>query len=1487
MARRRKKKFSKKVIRKTATYKSSQKNFKLREKERKQGRKRHSLGSYNPGEGMRRHTQGSKKGSFVAPEGGFLRNPKKAWADLDKDQITTARNNLINEMNAKGFDNDRQLAELTNFEDGYQRAKGLAQAIKDKKSRDNENAFKNNEFGRTLWNTLKHGPTDTIQNRDKLSSYKESEKLIKDRKTDWGLLAPVGKKVKQGYQDVTPDSIERNVSRIAKKHKKLGTTGLKDLVEEISRPGLGASNAYYEQIREEQAKGKSGRGFLTYLKSLNNGRDFARGWDFQDQMEEGWKPKTGYNISKLLDPKGSNAGHAWAGLAFDLVADPLNLVGAAPFRAASKVATGEKALRQVAEKALRSDVAAVDHLLSTKGKPLKERRKAAKRYMQTVEKPTGKGKEFRFSVRAPDAQGVERRILFPGSKAKETGRFRTSMKPFTIAVHKSKAKETRDTLKGKPTDKYLDTNGVPPWLPQHLQDAGYKVPDDPALLPAWLRDNEVPVFDSHSKHYQPGDPAIQGGIDLAELTPEHLAFHDLMRYQNKGYGLKEARVDRDVALRDYQYDLPVGAVDEFVAEAGKRHVLTKAADKEGRTQSALDSVVKASQEPDRVGIALRFVGQDVIRIPMPTQTLAKLSESFPKPYKFLSDITMLGTYHRKFENFETKMRDTRKQGLVDIRSETLVGSSRIFQYFAKKFGKTFDDLPHPKERKAVLESLTAKMNAPGFHPDQLTGTEREIYDEFDDLITFFDGSWRNAYTDTPMPIGMVSRFLPEEFSIAGELLARGKITTPKELIEAIGTGLDAKITKALEEVGNIKKAWKKAHKTTPPTKAELKTHKTQLKQAQDELDRLIDLADKNRAADPMQALWATRLAVTEATGVKSLVDSLGIGFGVKAFKRVYSKNKVNDSNVSHNALTGDAGLEAAIKEAEAAGFKQIDGIDELSEYIFPAEMHEPIKLLWKLVNDRDTAEGLFKMIDKATGAWKAGATIYNPGYYTRNMIGEVVAGWFGGVNNPKYYTDAINIVTRITRKMEEDLAPYLTSHTPWATYRESGNKLPGKRTHTIAGEKFNDAEVVLLFHDRGLITNFVNTEFHEVLGVHGVSKLKKPFVGTHNFLRSMGEVGENIPRMAHFLHGLEHAPKGSVDEAASYAAKEVRHFHFDYSDTTEFEQKVMQRLFPFYKWTRKAAPMVLEALFASPAKLLAYPKAMSGLANATGNNDEMNGWVPDYGKDIPDFIKLMLAYPIGSDASGDPTYYNINTTGMDALKALANPQAAAELMLNPGIKTPFEQAWGEKLNEQFDKDGMQGRERVSEFLGQLPATKYADDLHKNRAGQKTEFGNDKDSKLTEPGALMDERTHNFITGLTAIEVKDRKPYDPNQFNQNRLDKGKFGFDMYLSSVTKDAAAGRRAGLYMRNNPDQFPQYKEIDKWVDANGNIDWSLRQYYNKWVSAYGKYTNKDGSVDWSRINKDRAAGTLEQADPDTLAADKAKKEADRLKFLKSIGQG
>ena len=256
---------------------------------------------------------------------------------------------------------------------------------------------------------------------------------------------------------------------------------------------------------------------------------------------------------------------------------------------------------------------------------------------------------------------------------------------------------------------------------------------------------------------------------------------------------------------------------------------------------------------------------------------------------------------------------------------------------------------------------------------------------------------------------------------------------------------------------------------------------------------------------------------------------------------------------------------------------------------------------------------------KAMGEWKKLVTVVNPGYTVRNMVSDL---W--------------NM--------------YLADVPAWAIVAYSA-KASRMMVRGLVHKDPKSVEYLREFELRGagsgLFAGDVRTLKHHMAGLAKPGRYQR---GMDKVLK-WNQHRENWGRLIHYMYRTEH-------EGMSHAmaAREVRKAHFDYTDLTEFEQKVMKNIVPFYTWTRKNVPYQLEKLVTRPGRINLYNKISQEAQNASG------------GQYSGPLGMAMQGKPMGFQVAGriiDPR------VGLEDLYNVSNPQQVIG-MLNPAIKIPLE-----------------------------------------------------------------------------------------------------------------------------------------------------------------------------------------------------------------------
>lgn len=367
---------------------------------------------------------------------------------------------------------------------------------------------------------------------------------------------------------------------------------------------------------------------------------------------------------------------------------------------------------------------------------------------------------------------------------------------------------------------------------------------------------------------------------------------------------------------------------------------------------------------------------------------------------------------------------------------------------------------------------------------------------------------------------------------------------------------------------------------------------------------------------------------------------------------------------------------------KAPGFTHTVNHPRLQGYYFGKEAASQVNQFVRVLKDvRQTNSKALQNFDKALSKWKAAVTIYIPSHHIRNMIGDAYFNWLSGVNSARPYSTAIKVMK--SQKGRYDGLDEMASLTSPDALKKvlSGRGAPGAAGKQIAltmrsGEKVtNDMVYVSAFQQGILPTTRVLEDIPDDMAM-GMEKFRPLGGRGQRTAHHISEGRDHYMRLAHYIDVLKKS-NSSFAKASDEAAAAVRKWHPDGMDLTKFERNVMRRMFPFYSWTRKAFPLIIESMVATPGKVMAIPKAQYLLQNALGiETGPMSDPFP-YDQLFPDWIREKGIGPVMGPA-GDYGIINPGNPTMDVISQANNPGGMAMGMLNPGARIPIELATGKE-----------------------------------------------------------------------------------------------------------------------------------------------------------------------------------------------------------------
>lgn len=379
--------------------------------------------------------------------------------------------------------------------------------------------------------------------------------------------------------------------------------------------------------------------------------------------------------------------------------------------------------------------------------------------------------------------------------------------------------------------------------------------------------------------------------------------------------------------------------------------------------------------------------------------------------------------------------------------------------------------------------------------------------------------------------------------------------------------------------------------------------------------------------------------------------------------------------------TGPFHTPVATSELAKNGRLKVTGQGRLLGVYFSKDIAEQINNVFKTWSQiYDPKSPMIRFVDKVTSSWKSGVTIYAPSHHVRNFIGDAYLSWMAGVNNPAVYATARRVVSA-----------YRNNYRTFGTINNLAGKdslqkaltRPGQRVlRTKAGIDLTAEQVYVAAHKTGLLSTAKVLE--DIIGDPLIKF--KPFGGhVQHFAQSAAELREHYVRIAHFVDALKKSPETNLTRLFNDASKQVRKWHPDGMDLTKFERETMRRVAPFYSWTRKAIPLVIEGALTNPKKVTAYPKALYNIQIAAGIDAPSPSDPFPTDQLFPSWLREKGIGPVlGSAASG---YSVINPSNpLNDLVAqfggsgnFRDPISGAGQMLNPMLKIPAELTTGSTM----------------------------------------------------------------------------------------------------------------------------------------------------------------------------------------------------------------
>jgi len=442
--------------------------------------------------------------------------------------------------------------------------------------------------------------------------------------------------------------------------------------------------------------------------------------------------------------------------------------------------------------------------------------------------------------------------------------------------------------------------------------------------------------------------------------------------------------------------------------------------------------------------------------------------------------------------------------------------------------------------------------------------------------------------------------------------------------------------------------------------------------------------------DGGHALWMAIAAMEHANARRKMYEAMVESFG-------FSKAMGAGDNIA-KAILSDL-EKRGWREAKIKGSKQLDGV------LFNKDVATSIERIMKTFEDQREWKGWVKFFNRITNPWKFWVTQPMLGYHIRNMMGDAFVNFIDGAVNPADYRASARMLglnfsgMKKFEHVTETQSPLLRiPGDPMANALRVTNKPLFRNSANLRDAEgkvkdyVTDAELFAGLNKHGIRQNLQVGEFGDLeseINTFGTrasdvrQAVEKPF-------RLISEQREEYMRIAHFIHLVRTNPSKAItlDEAMEWAGQRVRMTHFDYTDFTKFEQQTLSNVIPFYKWTRKALPLMARFMFEHPGKVVVPEKITRALSGAYG-------YWPTEDDPLPGLENLLVpqwlkegGYEPGYDTptTGNPMFLRMPSPFSDILSFQANSafgsgnlQGLGDTLMqqtNPLIRIPYELATG-------------------------------------------------------------------------------------------------------------------------------------------------------------------------------------------------------------------
>jgi hypothetical protein len=422
---------------------------------------------------------------------------------------------------------------------------------------------------------------------------------------------------------------------------------------------------------------------------------------------------------------------------------------------------------------------------------------------------------------------------------------------------------------------------------------------------------------------------------------------------------------------------------------------------------------------------------------------------------------------------------------------------------------------------------------------------------------------------------------------------------------------------------NLKKV---SEKVTPKERELWAAEQEMLTQADDAMSRAIEIDDELEMARTQLGEFNDALS-TSAAAERMAEHYLGVmkarqlryeahAIAAEASASEARKTEKVWEQIARGEFSKD--IERALQPALKDNFKQIGSVS-MTQHAWLVDALRAQTIMQGPKGLRP----VLKVFDNVQTLWKAYA-LSTPGTVNRNLLGAVFNNHLSdlGVDAHDY---------RVAFKMQ------------------FGRKLSP-----------DEAVIAQQIRDAGILTGSATTlEIERKMGGTNL----RPWSTDNKYVRAFRAAQEDVEGVVRGALAYRTVKNGgTIDDAIGNVMK----YHFDYDDISAFERSVLRRAVPFYTWTRKNLPLMMEEIVKNPSKFVRYYQ----LKNEIELHSPEESLIPEY---FTENMAIRMPFNLGGSQS-----YMMPDLPFTALNDVTDPSVMGS-SVTPFIKTPIEYAFGRQF----------------------------------------------------------------------------------------------------------------------------------------------------------------------------------------------------------------